>query len=99
MANLLSPGVAVTTKDLSQVTTAAGDSAACFCGDFIKGPVNAPTLISSVAELKETFGGPTKANYNQWYQCYNFLQYSGELYVVRAADINGTLTETDFKYS
>ena len=99
MATLLSPGVSVSTKDLSQVTTAAGDSAAAFCGDFTKGPVNVPVLISSVTELKETFGGPTKANYNQWYQAYNFLQYSGELYVVRAADINGTPIQTDLVYN
>lgn len=99
MANLLSPGVAVTTKDLSQVTTAAGDSAACFSGDFVKGPVNTPVLISSVQELKETFGNPTKYNYNQWYQVYNFLQYSGEIYVVRAADLNGTPSETQLNYN
>lgn len=99
MANLLSPGVAVTTKDLSQVTTAAGDSAACFSGDFVKGPVNTPVLIGSVQELKETFGNPTKYNYNQWYQVYNFLQYSGEIYVVRAADLNGTPSETALNYN
>lgn len=99
MANLLSPGVAVTTKDLSQVTTAAGDSAACFSGDFVKGPVNTPVLIGSVQELKETFGNPTKYNYNQWYQVYNFLQYSGEIYVVRAADLNGTPSETSLNYN
>lgn len=99
MANLLSPGVAVTTKDLSQVTTSAGDSAACFSGDFVKGPVNTPVLISSVQELKDTFGNPTKFNYNQWYQVYNFLQYSGEIYVVRAADLNGTPSETALNYN
>ena len=99
MATLLSPGVAVSTNDLSQVTTATGDSAACFSGDFVQGPVNVPTLITSVAELKSTFGGPTKSNYNQWYQCYNFLQYSSELYITRAADINGTPTETDLVYN
>lgn len=97
--NLLSPGVAVTTKDLSQVTTSAGDSAACFSGDFVKGPVNTPVLISSVQELKDTFGNPTKYNYNQWYQVYNFLQYSGEIYVVRAADLNGTPSETALNYN
>lgn len=96
---LLSPGVQVTTNDLSQVTTAAGDSAACFCGDFTKGPVNVPTLISSVSELKEIFGSPTKANYNQWYQVYNFLQYSGSIYVVRAADLNGTPTQSSLYFN
>ena len=99
MATLLSPGVAVTTQDLSQVTTASGDSAACFCGDFTKGPVNVPTLVTSVSELKDIFGGPTKANYNQWYQVFNFLQYSGEIYVVRAADLNGTPKESGSKYN
>lgn len=99
MASLLSPGVAVTTNDLSQVTTAAGDSAACFAGDFVKGPVNVPTLISSVQELKETFGNPTKYNYNQWYQVFNFLQYSGSIYVTRAADLNGTPTQTGLSYN
>lgn len=99
MATLLSPGVAVSTNDLSQVTTATGDSAACFSGDFVQGPVNVPTLITSVAELKATFGGPTKSNYNQWYQCYNFLQYSSELYITRAADINGTPAKVNVPYN
>lgn len=99
MASLLSPGVSVTTKDLSQVTTSAGDSAACFSGDFVKGPVNTPVLITSVQELKDTFGNPTKYNYNQWYQVYNFLQYSGEIYVVRAADLNGTPSESGLSYN
>lgn len=99
MASLLSPGVSVTTKDLSQVTTSAGDSAACFSGDFVKGPVNTPVLITSVQELKDTFGNPTKYNYNQWYQVYNFLQYSGEIYVVRAADLNGTPSESSLSYN
>lgn len=99
MANLLSPGVKVTTNDLSQVTTAAGDSVGAFAGDFTKGPVNVPTLITSVTELKDTFGGPTKSNYNQWYQVYNFLQYTGEVYVVRAADLNGTPTQSELTFN
>lgn len=99
MANLLSPGVAVTTNDLSQVVQAAGDSQACFSGDFVKGPVNVPTLITSIAELKEIFGNPTSQNYNQWYQVFNFLQYSGEILVTRAADTNGTPKETPLTFN
>lgn len=99
MANLLSPGVAVTTNDLSQVVQAAGDSQACFSGDFVKGPVNTPTLITSIAELKEVFGNPTSQNYNQWYQVFNFLQYSGEILVTRAADTNGTPKESDLIFN
>jgi len=98
MGTLLSPGVLVTHSDQSQVVAIEGDSAAVYVGDFEKGPVGNYILISSVAELKENFGYPNKVNYNDWYQVYNFLQYSGAIYVVRAGNINGTKYDSGLKF-
>jgi len=38
------------------------------------------------------YGYPSNTNYNDWYQCYNFLQYGNKLLVSRAANVGGTST-------
>lgn len=92
MATLLSPGVLVSEVDKSPVTVSSGDSDAVFAGNFEKGAIGAWTKISTTQELEDIFGGPNKDNYNDWYQVYNYLQYSGAIYVSRAGDLNGALT-------
>lgn len=98
MAKLLSPGVLVTETDLSQVVVNEAATTAVFGGNFEKGPVGFALDIDSVANLKEYYGYPNKYNYNDWYQCYNFLQYGNHLKVSRAANLNGDLKLTDLKY-
>lgn len=90
MVQMLSPGVYTTEIDASQVTPVVSNTTAVFSGKFDKGPVGAYSLITSVEELIYTYGYPKDDNYNDWYQCYNFLQYGNTLYVARAANTNGS---------
>ena len=91
MAEMLSPGVYVTETDASTITPSVSNSIAVFAGQFDKGPADTYTLITSVDELIANYGLPGDDNYNDWYQCYNFLQYGNKLYVARAANINGSI--------
>ena len=92
MAEMLSPGVFVTEIDASTIVPTVSNSVAVFGGDFVQGPVDTYTLITSVADLITFYGKPTNSNYNDWYQAYNFLQYGNKLLVSRAANVGGTAT-------
>jgi hypothetical protein len=86
MAEMLSPGVFVTEIDASTIVPTVSNSIGVFAGDFVKGPGEAFTLITSVADLITYYGEPTNTNYNDFYQAYNFLQYGNKLLVARAVD-------------
>ena len=58
---------------------------AAFVGVFEKGPIDKPIFINSAIQFKEIFGRATKWNYNDWYQVYNYLQYSNKIWVTRSA--------------
>ena len=47
------------------------------------GQCNKIVPITSEADLIANFGKPTAANYQDWFQAWNFLQYASSLYVVR----------------
>lgn len=87
MPEMLSPGVYVQEIDASAVTPITSNSIGVFAGDFLKGPVGTYQFVNNVEELKTNYGLPTSKNYNEWYQAYNFLQYSNKLMVSRAAPI------------
>lgn len=89
---MLSPGVFVTEIDASTIVPTVSNSVAVFGGDFVQGPVDTYTLITSVSDLLSFYGKPTNANYNDFYQAYNFLQYGNKLLVSRAANVGGTAT-------
>lgn len=97
MAEMLSPGVYVTEKDMSEVVPSVSSTVAVFGGMFTRGPINDYSLISTVAELEDYYGHPKNNNYNDWYQCYNFLQYGNHLLVSRAGNINGAPKDTGLK--
>lgn len=86
---LLSPGVETREIDLSVVASNAGSTNAAFGGKFEKGYAGKAINVNSVAELVSNFGKPNNENFNQWFQCYYYLQYSSGLYVSRAVDENG----------
>lgn len=50
---------------------------ALFIGEFEKGNINEPKLISTVLEFKLYFGRALEFNFNDWYQVYNYLSYPG----------------------
>lgn len=84
MATYLSPGVYGTEIDLTSSVPSVATGITAFAGVFTKGQAFKRTLVTTVDDLVSYFGTPTDTNYNDWYQCYNFLKYGSELYVVRA---------------
>ena len=88
MAFSLSPAVTVTETDLTTTVPTVASSIAGVVGAFSWGPVNQRQLITSPDNLVSTFGLPNDTNFNDWFQAYNFLAYSNNLYTSRtvAAD-------------
>lgn len=84
--NLLSPGVKITEADLVTSVPAAGPVVGASAGDFVWGPINAPVLVSSEADLVAKFGKPNSNTIVDFLVAANFLAYSGAEYVVRAAN-------------
>ena len=101
MAFALSPGVNVTEIDQTTVIPSVATSIGAFAGVFNWGPVNEIVTISDEVRLAETFGKPSNDNYEYWFSAANFLSYSNNLKVVRAANTDTTLasgTYFDAKY-
>ncbi len=81
-----SPGVGFKETDLTNIVGTSGTSGGAFAGDFAWGPVEQITTVSTPLELEQTFGKPDDKNFVSWFSAYNFLAYTGDLKVVRAAD-------------
>ncbi len=90
MAFQLSAGVNVSEIDLTTVVPSVSSSTGAFAGKFSWGPVNEVVTISDEVRLAQRFGRPTDTNYEYWFSAANFLAYSNNLKVVRAAG-SGTL--------
>ena len=75
---------------------------AMFIGEFEKGPILEPILITNTLEFKQIFGRSLEWNYNTWYQIYNYLQYPGspKIWICRVsgdsnkANNNGNIVKT-----
>lgn len=90
MAEMISPGVYLEEIDNSGIVTGSSSNVAVFSGNFKKGPINTFIQVSNTQELIDNFGKPDNENYNEWFQCYNFLQYGKNLLVSRAGNVNGS---------
>jgi hypothetical protein len=88
MANLLSPGVQVIEKDLTQIVPKVSTSRGAYSGRFNWGPVLDPQLVSNEPELVTVFGKPNNDTYESFFTAANFLQYSNSMYVNRADSAN-----------
>jgi phage tail sheath protein FI len=94
----LSPGVNVSEIDLTTVVPAVATSIGAIAGNFAWGPVNEVVTISDETRLVDRFGKPNDSNYEYWFTAANFLSYSNNLKVVRAANTDTTVaTSTYFK--
>jgi len=93
MAFQLSPGVVTSEIDLTTVVPSVATSIGAFAGQFAWGPVNEVVTISDEVRLADRFGKPTDSNYEYWFSAANFLAYSNNLRVVRAAN-TATLNAT-----
>ena len=92
MAFLVSPGVNVTEKDLTNVIPAVSTSIGAIGVISEKGPMDEVVTISSEDEYVEVFGKPTAANFEYFFSATNFLQYGNTLKVVRAVTGNKNAT-------
>ena len=91
MAFQLSPGVNVSEIDLTTIVPSVPTSIGAFAGPFAWGPVGVITTISDEVRLAATFGNPDSTVYEYWFSAANFLAYSNNLKIVRAASIASTL--------
>ena len=98
MPEMISPGVYLEEIDNSGIVTGSSSNVAAFSGNFKKGPVDTFIQVSNTQELIDNFGYPDNENYNEWFQCYNFLQYGKNLLVSRAGNINGSKKPYDLSY-
>lgn len=78
----LTPKVTVREIDETLVSETQTSKYPFFAGLFEKGPCYEPTFVYSAQDLYEKFGLPSKINYNEWYQCYNFFQYQTKCLLV-----------------
>ena len=88
MAFLVSPGVLVTEKDLTNVIPAVSTSIGAIGVVSEKGPMDEITTVSSEDEFVRVFGKPTADTYEYFFSATNFLQYGNALRVVRAVTGN-----------
>jgi hypothetical protein len=94
MAFQLSPGINVSEIDLTTSIPSGPTSVGGFAGNFVWGPVNQIVSVSSEVGLVGTFGKPSNTNFVDWFSAANFLAYSNNLRVVRAANTTSTLNAT-----
>ena len=94
MAFQLSPGVNVSEIDLTTIVPSVATSIGGIAGNFNWGPVNEVVTISDEIRLVNRFGKPDSTNYENWFSAANFLAYSNNLKIVRAANTTSTLNAT-----
>lgn len=79
----LSAGVYITEIDNSAIVPTVSNSVSFFSGNFTKGPIEQPFVLTNKRELEYYFGKPTNLNYNEWFQCAKYFDYSNQLVVSR----------------
>lgn len=78
-----SPTVVVKEVDLTGGVPNVQSTTGAIVGNFRWGPVREATLVSTEAELAETFGAPTSTTAVDFHSANYYLKYSSNLYVVR----------------
>lgn len=88
-SNTISPSVRFTEQDLTLLVSTNITNAVGLVGYCSKGPINTPTLVTSLANLQQTFGFPhTEYDYPPYlyYAAANALTASNAVFIVRVAD-------------
>ena len=88
MAFQLSPGVAVTERDLTTIVPTVAVTNAGMAGLFEWGPAEKIVVVGSVQELIAEFGVPRNENYQWWFTAANYLGYGNNLRIVRTVQTN-----------
>ena len=84
MADLVSPGILVQEKDLTNTIPPVGGSSGGISAAFTWGPAEEIVTITSENDLAATFGQPTSDNQANWLVAASYLAYAGNLGVVRS---------------
>lgn len=79
-----SPAIITREVDLTAGVPNVPTSTGAMVGDFRWGPVEQPVLINNEAALANKFGNPDAARAIDFLSASNYLQYSDDLYIVRA---------------
>jgi phage tail sheath protein FI len=79
-----SPAIITREVDLTNGVPNVPTSTGAFVGDFRWGPVNEPVLVNNEATLANAFGNPDADRTVDFLSASSYLQYSDDLYVVRA---------------
>ena len=95
MAFPISPGVSVREIDLTTGTPAVATSIAASVGQYVWGPADEITLVTSEPNLKARFGAPNEDTYVHYYCAANFLSYSNNLRLVRVVADDAMNATTD----
>jgi len=80
----LSAGVYIKEFDNSTIVPNVSTSMSYFAGNFTKGAIEEPFVVTNKTELENNYGIPTNTNYNEWFQCSKLLDYSNQLTISRA---------------
>ena len=94
MAYQLSPGVAWSEIDLTTIVPSQSTTVGGFVGNFSWGPIEEIQMISNELDLISTFGKPNLDNYADFFTASNFLSYSVDLRLVRAANTLAVMNAT-----
>jgi uncharacterized protein len=91
-SNMISPSVRIAEVDLSFITTPPTGHNAGLVGFASKGPINTPTIVTTVADLNTQFGYPHPDVGDPYliYAATQYLQFGNELYIVRVGDNSAT---------
>lgn len=70
------PGVIVVENDTTEIVPRTQEYKVFYAGVFDRGPVNTVETISSVLDLKYTFGKHFELNTKEWMEIYNYFNYN-----------------------
>jgi len=88
MPNLISPGVYILEKDISEYAPSINSSVVALVGYASEGPANVPTLITSKASLISTFGSPSESITGQGLEAaMEILDDTQSLYYIRVGSL------------
>lgn len=82
------PSVTIKEIDNSVVSIAYTGELGAYIGVFEKGEVGVPVFVTSPAMFKTIFGRGIGIYANDWYQVYNYLQYSSGIWVTRCVGVD-----------
>ena len=86
MGTYLSPSVNIKERDLSITIPGVGTTTMGMVGRFEWGECFTRVPVANDSDLISLFGKANDDNFLSWFSAYNFLQYPGNLYVVRVLD-------------